>query len=128
MSCKIKKGLSYVLGDSNDNENHILPINAIQYSAVTNNFYTGGRDGTVKTWCCKNGWEHSRQGTPSQFNFNETFEGLDNRDLDIDQDIDERVLKLETAISSNPLPYCTTQYDDYILPITIISTLTGLMI
>lgn len=113
MSCKIKKGLSYVLGDSNDNENHILPINAIQYSAVTNNFYTGGRDGTVKTWCCKNGWEHSRQGTPSQFNFNETFEGSDNRDQDIDQDIDERVLKLETAISSNPLPYFTTPYEDY---------------
>lgn len=113
MGTKSKKGLSYVLGDSNDHENHILPINSIQYSSNSNSFYTGGRDGTVKTWSCRNAWEPSRQGTPSQFIFNDTFEDIDNRDSDAYEDIDERVLKLETAISSNPLPYSTTPYDDY---------------
>lgn len=45
-----RRGISYVLGESNDDENHILPINAIQYSGRTSRFYTGGRDGTVKEW------------------------------------------------------------------------------
>ncbi|KAK7683927.1 hypothetical protein QCA50_012898 [Cerrena zonata] len=52
---KIRKGISYVLGDDNTSENHILPINAIQFSRHFQKLYTGGRDGTVKEWNPENG-------------------------------------------------------------------------
>lgn len=113
MTVKTKRGLSYVLGDSDDNENHILPINAMQFSPITNNFYTGGRDGTIKTWSSGYDWQPLEQDTPSQFNFTDKFESGDFRESEVDQDIDERVLKLETSISSNPVPCSPTPYEDY---------------
>lgn len=87
---KVRKGLSYVLGETNDDENHILPINAMQYSCLDNKLFTGGRDGTVKVW------------SKDRINDNDISETSNDFD-DIEQDIDERVLKLETSISSNPL-------------------------
>ena len=88
----VKKGLSYVLGYGSPRENHILPINAIQYSSVRGQLVTGGRDGLVKVW-----------NTPKldQTSSDLWFSSEDEEP----EDLDERLLKLETAISSNPLRY-----------------------
>lgn len=93
MSVKVRKGLSYVLGDGTNSENHILPINAIQYSSINNKLYTAGRDGIVKQWNTEGG---NNQDASESFEFTP-----DNND----EDLDEKVLKLETSISSNPLPF-----------------------
>ncbi|SGZ54963.1 CIC11C00000001371 [Sungouiella intermedia] len=100
-TAKAKKGLSYVLGDASANENHILPINAMQFSASRNVLYTGGRDGLVKCW-------NAPANTSRLLEF--TF---GNGDKDDSQDLDERLLRLETAISSNPLLHRIpqTRYD-----------------
>lgn len=90
---RVKKGLSYVLGDSVATENHILPINSMQYLASTGQLYTGGRDGAVKVWA------PSESRKPVSYNYDDG----DTDDNAVDQDIDERLLKLETSISSNPL-------------------------
>lgn len=89
---KPRKGLSYVLGDASNSENHILPINALQYSPITQTLYSGGRDGTIKQW--------NPTGPPS------ATQRLANSDIfDADpHDVAEQALKLETAILSNPLP------------------------
>ncbi|ODV66158.1 WD40 repeat-like protein [Hyphopichia burtonii NRRL Y-1933] len=110
---KIRKGISYVLGDDNTSENHILPINAIQFSRHFQKLYTGGRDGTVKEWNPENGILNpvpqrldSDIQSEDQFEFNDNYVySNDPNTGEIDQDIDEKVLKLETSISSNPLPY-----------------------
>lgn len=97
----VKKGLSYVLGDTSANENHILPINAMQYSRTRGILLTGGRDGVVKSW--------SASGSPANANF------VANSSKDSPNpmaDIDERLLKLETAISSNSLP-CKPSFTSY---------------
>lgn len=99
---KTRRGISYVLGESNDDENHILPINSIQYSSFSNKFYTGGRDGTVKEWSTTESHE-PREDSP-QFFFSDTFKGGPAHD-ELDQDLSERILKLETSISANPLSY-----------------------
>ncbi|ODV78268.1 WD-40 repeat protein [Suhomyces tanzawaensis NRRL Y-17324] len=88
---RTNKGLSYVLGDNNVHENHILPVNALQYSSQYRQLYTAGRDGTIKVWDSdhgrQSGLNHTHTDPPSDY-----------------QDIDERLLKLETSISSNPIP------------------------
>lgn len=98
---RLKRGLSYVLGDTNAKENHILPINAIQYSSTRNQLFTGGRDGIVKVW-------NAAAETPRSSQFEFSFGPADEP-----QEVDERLLKLETAISSNRLPHKvpTTRYD-----------------
>ncbi|KAK6197324.1 WD-40 repeat protein [Scheffersomyces amazonensis] len=121
---RTKKGLSYVLGDTNNSENHILPINAIQYSSYTNDIYTAGRDGTVKVWSNSNNHRNdsvvSNKDTVDStiasnsssndydngiFEFGNGGENESNQIGDEYQDIDEKILKLETSISSNPVPY-----------------------
>ncbi|KAK6463688.1 WD-40 repeat protein [Scheffersomyces coipomensis] len=110
---KTKKGLSYVLGDSINTENHILPINAIQYSSYTNDVYTAGRDGTVKVWrnSHKNNSVSSNKDSidmPLRTTHEVEFEFDNENDDDNNDDyqgIDEKILKLETSISSNPVPY-----------------------
>lgn len=93
---KARKGLSYVLGEASANENHVLPINAMQFSSKRHQLYTGGRDGLVKVWS-------GSAVTPGlDFNFG-------NGENDDSQDLDERLLRLETAISSNPLHYRVPQ-------------------
>ncbi|KAL6450972.1 hypothetical protein SBY92_001221 [Candida maltosa Xu316] len=89
LNLKTKKGISYILGDSCSNENHILPINSITYSNLTNQLFTGGRDGNVKIW---------------QPNY------VPDKDVDAENivntpDLDEKILRLETSITSNPLNY-----------------------
>lgn len=88
---KPKKGLSYVLGDASANENHILPISAMQFSSMRNTLYTAGRDGLVKAW-------KAPASTSS-------LEASGNGHSEESQDVDERLLRLETAISSNPLQH-----------------------
>ncbi|CAX45556.1 conserved hypothetical protein [Candida dubliniensis CD36] len=95
-SIKTKRGLSYILGDSNSNENHILPINSIQYSSLNNQLYTAGRDGNVKIWQPYNSQSYS--------NHHSTNSSQDDLFSDC-LDLDEKLLRLETSISSNPLPY-----------------------
>ncbi|RCK63138.1 WD repeat-containing protein 48 [Candida viswanathii] len=87
---KTKKGISYVLGDSSTNENHILPINSIQYSPLTSQLYTAGRDGNIKIWESNNLQEQPHSHPDS---FPECL------------DLDEKILRLETSISSNPIAY-----------------------
>lgn len=86
---KVKKGLSYVLGDAAPSDNHILPVNAMQYAHSL--LYTGGRDGLVKVWRA----EPDPDAAPNY--------PLDAATNDGAQDLDERLLRLETAISSSPL-------------------------
>lgn len=90
---KVRKGLSYVLGNASANENHFLPINAMQFSSRRNQLYTGGRDGLVKAWTASS-------DTQASFEFS-----FGNGDVDDSQDLDEKLLRLETAILSNPLHY-----------------------
>ena len=91
-SCvKTKRGISYVLGDSNTNENHILPINSIQYSSLTSQLYTAGRDGNIKIWETNNLQEYPLDSHPDSY-----------PDC---LDLDEKILRLETSISSNPIAY-----------------------
>lgn len=99
-SVKTKRGLSYVIGDSHDLENHILPINAIQYSRDHQQLYSAGRDGTIKIW--------GRDGTSDLDGNGDTY-CQSNGSVDDFQDIDEKILKLETSISSNPIPYKTSK-------------------
>lgn len=91
----VKKGLSYLLGTAGEKENHILPINAMQYSLSRGQLYTGGRDGLVKVWSAQ------RHAPASSFNFSM---GDDDYHDDL-QDISEALLKLETAISTLKVPY-----------------------
>ncbi|CAK7915418.1 hypothetical protein CAAN3_17S01750 [[Candida] anglica] len=102
---KSQRGLSYVLGDSNNNENHILPINAAQYSQTTRKLYTAGRDGAVKIW------------TPSQVTFpvshSNSFQFTSGIEQVEDQSLDEQMLKLETSICSSKLGYMTPTTNDY---------------
>ena len=91
-----QRGLSYILGDSNSNENHILPINSIQYSSSNRQLYTAGRDGNVKVW-----QPHSTQPYSNQHSRNNSQDDLFSDCLDLD----EKLLRLETSISSNPLSY-----------------------
>lgn len=113
MHGRTRKGLSYVLREIGEDENHILPINAIQFSSRLGKFYTGGRDGTVKQWSSKNSLEPTSLGTPNQFNFKDEFESQDSNNYEVDLDVDERALKLETAIASNPLAYSLSDYEDF---------------
>lgn len=94
---KVRKGLSYVLGNASANENHILPINAMQFSSDRNQLYTGGRDGLVKVWS-------AGADTPASFDFS-----TGNGTTEDSQDVDEKLLLLETAISSNPLHHRNPQ-------------------
>lgn len=80
-----KIGLAYLLGDSSDTRNHILPVNAMQYS--NGKLYTGGRDGCIKVW---------QSGKEDKLHI---IDGVD------DEDADVNLLKLEASISSNTLPY-----------------------
>ncbi|WLF79311.1 hypothetical protein PVL30_003063 [Lodderomyces elongisporus] len=106
---KTKKGLSYVIGDTNNKDNHILPINTIQYSQTQQSLFTGGRDGAVKVW--QDPTSHNDQDqNQDQYQPESQSNFTDSTSLDYN-DIDERLLRLETAISSNPLPYNTSAYD-----------------
>ncbi|PSK37652.1 hypothetical protein C7M61_003359 [Candidozyma pseudohaemuli] len=79
---RVRKGLSYVLGDTGNHENHILPINAMQLLAHTGHLFTGGRDGVVKVWSLDRQPEAEESPLPEE-------------DC---QDVNEQLLKLETAI------------------------------
>ncbi|KAI5954685.1 hypothetical protein KGF54_002461 [Candida jiufengensis] len=96
---KSKQGLSYVIGDTNNNENHILPINAIQYSSINNQLYTAGRDGSVKTW------------EDSNLNLTNNVLKTNQNEISDCDDINEKLLRLETAISSKPLPYYKNNFN-----------------
>lgn len=52
---RVRKGVSYVLGEATGSENHILPVNAMQYLPERQQLYTGGRDGVVKVWSANAG-------------------------------------------------------------------------
>lgn len=69
-------------------ENHILPINAMQHLAASGELFTGGRDGAVKVW--------------QPVDKVEPEVPLEVEDPFV-QDLDERLLKLETLISLNAL-------------------------
>lgn len=106
-SIKTKKGISYVIGDSQDLENHILPINAIQYSERHQQLYSAGRDGTIKLW--NRDGETGPETENGDNNVNQNINYYHSNDsVDDFQDIDEKILKLETSISSNPIPYKTS--------------------
>lgn len=79
---RVRKGLSYVLGDTGTHENHILPINAMQLLAHTGHLFTGGRDGVVKVWSL------DRHPETEEESFSQ----------ELGQDVNEQLLKLETAI------------------------------
>ncbi|KAI5961453.1 uncharacterized protein KGF55_004076 [Candida pseudojiufengensis] len=94
---RTKQGLSYVIGDTNNNENHILPINALQYSSINNQLYTAGRDGSVKIW-----EDSNLEPNTTQYEENNIIDC---------EDVNEKILRLETSISSNPLPYHKPKYN-----------------
>lgn len=98
-STRIRKGFSYVIGESADHENHILPINAMQYSKLHNKLITGGRDGIIKVW---NKNDDTSNGKNTINTAIEPIYGDNKEDL----------LKLETSISSKTLPYYKFK-DDY---------------
>lgn len=85
---KSRVGLSYSLGDSLAWGNHILPISALV--CTSDRVITGGRDGVVKIW-------HT-----NEFPKATTVHGTNGV---IDEDLDTLLLKLEQAISGQPLPY-----------------------
>ncbi|EGV60536.1 hypothetical protein PSN45_001704 [Yamadazyma tenuis] len=91
---RIRKGLSYVIGESTNNENHILPINSIQYSSLHKKMFTGGRDGVVKVW-------DSQVSSDAVVPSNGKSKDDDTRPTDMN----ETLLKLETCISSNVLSH-----------------------
>ncbi|EAZ62907.2 Hypothetical WD-40 repeat protein [Scheffersomyces stipitis CBS 6054] len=108
-STPTKKGFSYVLGHSSHNENHILPINATQYSSASQQLYTAGRDGTIKVWSHQEHLNPFSDGISQQNNEQSDIAGVEFYEPASNgeeyPDIDEKILKLETSISSNPLPY-----------------------
>lgn len=89
---QVKKGVSYVLGYGSASENHILPINAMQYSGRRRQLITGGRDGLVKVW---------NSGEPGR-----PVPTASDSPTGDDLCLDESLLQLEMAISSNPLRHC----------------------
>lgn len=112
---RVRKALAYVLGDSCGQENHILPINAMQYSRSRGQLYTGGRDGVIKVWNSidptnSHGTNDSGNGSVAavhplrSMTMANSSTGDDGAPED-PPDIDEKMLKLETAISSAPLAY-----------------------
>lgn len=90
---RVRRAFAYVLGDSCNQENHILPINAMQYSHARRQLYTGGRDGVIKVWDCDRSAVASEDAPGCLESYDETV------------DVDEKMLKLETAILSNPLAH-----------------------
>ena len=68
------------------------------YSVFSSNrqLYTAGRDGNVKVW-----QPHSIQPYSNQHSGNNSQDDLFSDCLDLD----EKLLRLETSISSNPLSY-----------------------
>lgn len=111
----VRKAFSYVLGDSCAQENHILPINAMQYASGRGQLYTGGRDGVIKVWDCTNSKEN-REIDPEHGGNEFSLQNLKcpdqndtdpsyNASLEENPDVDEKMLKLETSISSAPLTY-----------------------
>ncbi|KAG7662791.1 uncharacterized protein J8A68_003714 [[Candida] subhashii] len=103
---KTRKGLSYVIGNTNNNDNHILPINAVQYSKLTNQLYTAGRDGTVKVW------NHNISNKQQETTMNNNTDDENHEHFNDYQDLDEKLLRLETSISSNPIPYNLTSFEN----------------
>ncbi|CAK9436828.1 uncharacterized protein LODBEIA_P13500 [Lodderomyces beijingensis] len=100
-SIKTKKGLSFVIGNTHNDDNHILPINAMQYSQAQNRLYTGGRDGCVKIW---EDPSHSLQTFADSSSSNNGHSRKNDEFSDC-EDVDEKLVRLETSISSKPLPY-----------------------
>lgn len=107
----MKKGLAYVIGDSN-NENHILPINTLKYSNLNGELFSGGRDGVVKKWTCReqNSGENLYSSRQSGFPDGCLSEASEN-----DEDIDESMLRLETSITSNGLPQIVPRHHNYVI-------------
>lgn len=85
---KSRVGLSYSLGDSLAWGNHILPISALV--CTSDRVITGGRDGVVKIWHLK---------TLPELTTSHNTNGV------VEEDLDTLLLKLEQAISGQPLPY-----------------------
>ncbi|KAG7194047.1 uncharacterized protein KQ657_005250 [Scheffersomyces spartinae] len=121
-----KRGMAYFLGDSDPLTNHVLPINAMQYSSYSGQLFSGGRDGTVKIWQPTERID-TAINSPNPFVFNEQhFEtsqsslsngggnsGGNGPQAATQNDMSESILKLETSISSNPLCYEDTKYSGY---------------
>lgn len=97
----VRKALAYVLGESCGQENHILPVNAMQYALSRRQLYTGGRDGLVKVWDC----EPVNEPAEDAFLARDDAPGCFSGPAEDPVDVDESMLRLETAISSAPLMY-----------------------
>lgn len=98
-----------MLGDSYNNENHILPINSIQHCGQSRKLYTAGRDGTIKVWSSADdnlGIEGRPSATQLYLGDSTGLFKFQNVDLD------EQLLKLETSICSSTLsPYNRSKTD-----------------
>lgn len=68
----------------------------MEYSRSRNQLFTGGRDGIIKIWDSDSGKLNGYDIDGNESNLN---------DGDVTGDINERILKLETSISSNPLTF-----------------------
>ncbi|CAI5757181.1 unnamed protein product [Candida verbasci] len=106
-SIKTKKGLSYVIGERQTKENHILPITKIEFSSDLNQLFTCSRDGTVKCW------SKDYDNNYNNNNNNIIIENDTISEFETCSDIDEKLLKLETSISSNYLNYNQQPKNEY---------------
>lgn len=100
---KTQRGLSFVLGDSYAEENHILPVNSIQYCQSSRNVFTAGRDGSIKQWTPGSVTETPLNHNASTGSFRFQNEG----------DLDEQLLKLETSICLSRLTHPETLSNNY---------------
>lgn len=115
----LKRGMAYFLGESDHLTNHVLPINAMQYSSYSGQMFSGARDGTVKIWLPTERIDNAID-SPNPFVFSEQFKNsesslsnLNNGGMGTQNDMSESILKLETSISSNPLCFADTKYSNY---------------
>ena len=107
----MKKGLAYVIGDSNNEENHILPINTLKYSSVRGQLFSGGRDGVVKKWASP---EQGYVGNLYSLKQSGLSDGYLS-DTEDAEDIDESMLRLETSITSNGLSQIAPRHNNYVI-------------
>ena len=102
----VRKALAYVLGESCGQENHILPVNAMQYALSRRQLYTGGRDGLVKVWDCEPVNEPAEDAFLARDDVRSSLLGAGVSSADVDARVDNlsdsQVLQIHAQMNALP--------------------------